>query len=196
MKKNKLISCHHCGAVLRIPENGSGDLACPRCEGRLARGSGSHHWCLALSLSALFLFPFAITEPIMRIRRFGNVSEASALEGATSMLAHEQWLVGGVVLLCSVVIPGLKLLGLFTLCARFRLPRKHLARTWQLVEWTGRWGMVDVLLVAVLVSAVKMGDWFDVRPGKGAVLFTLMVCFSLAASACFHPADFWERSDD
>lgn len=52
--------------------------------------------------------------------------------------------------------------------------------------------MVDVLLVAVLVAMVKLGDLVEVTPGPGVAAFTAVVLLSLIASALFDPHAIWE----
>ena len=96
-------------------------------------------------------------------------------------------------LLCSVVIPLMKLLGLvsITLGGRY-LGRRHRAATYRWIEWTGRWGMLDVLLISVVVAWVKIGDLVDVSPGPAAFTFTLVVVLSLLASAWFDPHAIWQ----
>jgi paraquat-inducible protein A len=53
--------------------------------------------------------------------------------------------------------------------------------------------MIDVLLVAVLVAAVKLGNWASVAPGPGAVAFASVVILSLLASSAFNPLSIWEQ---
>jgi paraquat-inducible protein A len=60
------------------------------------------------------------------------------------------------------------------------------------IEAAGRWGMIDVLLVAVTIAAVKLGDLVVVTPGPGVVAFGACVVLSLAASAVFNPHAIWE----
>ena len=62
-----------------------------------------------------------------------------------------------------------------------------------MIEFIGRWGMVDVLLVAVLVAVVKLGDLVEVTPGPGVVVFGGVVILSLIASAMFDPHAIWEE---
>ncbi len=124
----------------------------------------------------------------MTVERLGQRQAAGVLDGALSLVAHGEWLVGTVVLLASVVLPLCKLSGLLVLDLAADRLRPHLrARTWQLIELTGRWGMLDVLLVAVLVAVLKLGDLVRVTPGPGAAAFTLMVVLSLIAAMSFDP---------
>ena len=64
-----------------------------------------------------------------------------------------------------------------------------------LVAFLGRWGMVDVLLVAVLVAAVKLGDWAKVHAGSGVLVFCAVVILSLLAGLAFDPRVIWSEED-
>jgi len=98
-----------------------------------------------------------------------------------------------VVFLASVVLPACKLVGLLVLDLAADRLRPHLrARTWGAIELTGRWGMLDVLLVAVLVAVLKLGDLVTVHPGPGALAFTLMVVLSLVAAMSFDPHSLYD----
>ena len=95
-------------------------------------------------------------------------------------------------LLSSIVLPLGKLLALVGITgSRSWLARRHRALTWRVVELTGRWGMLDVLLVAVVVAWLKVGAVVEVTPGPGAVAFTACVFLSLLASAWFDPHALW-----
>ena len=76
------------------------------------------------------------------------------------------------------------------------LPSRQRALTYRLVEFLGRWGMLDVVLIAVLVAAVKLGDLVEVRPGPGLAVFASVVVLSLLASASFDPHGLWETKPE
>jgi paraquat-inducible protein A len=170
---------------------------CARCGTSLIKRSVialSNARTVAFALAAIILYPFAVTLPIMRIEQFGHVSESSILEGVSTLMAGGHLLVGIVVLLCSVVLPLGKLIALLALAgAGLRMRRRHRALTYHLVEWTGRWGMLDVLLVAILVAAVKLGDMVAVTAGPAALAFTACVVLNLIAAMCFDPHGMWEE---
>lgn len=147
----------------------------------------------AVSLAALALFPSAVTLPIMRIEEMGHATDASIWSGALSLLRGGDLFVGSVVFLCSIVFPLLKLGGLIAITAGRHAMRRRARRiSWRVVDLTGRWGMLDVLLVAVVVAWVKVGDLVDIRPGPAALSFTLVVLLSLVATALFDPHALWE----
>ena len=92
-----------------------------------------------------------------------------------------------------MIIPLTKLVALLILAGGGRtLGDEHRALTYHLVEWTGRWGMLDVLLVAMLVAALKLGDIVNVTPGPGVIAFAAVVLMSLLAAASFDPHSLWK----
>jgi len=192
-------ACHCCGLVQHLPEVPTGARArCARCHTTLwrpGRKLAGNRRCAAAALAALILYPVAVSLPIMRLERFGHLTEASIWSGTFSLLAEGQILVGIVVLACSVVIPLLKLAGLL-LITTGRLSHRNRAFTYRLIEWAGRWGMLDVLLIAILVAWIKVGDLMEVHPGPAALAFTVCVCLSLVATACFDPHALWEEAED
>ncbi len=190
-------SCPHCGLVQQLPEVPAGYLiCCARCKGRMRRpdaapGRGNEA-AAAVALAALILYPLGITLPLMQIEQFGHLQAASVLEGVTALLSSGSLLAGIVVLVCSVFLPLVKLAALLLLSTGRGLGQRHRALTYRLVDWTGRWGMLDVLLVAVLVAVLKLGDLMVVRIGPGLFAFTSCVTLSLVAAALFDPHRLWE----
>ncbi len=147
----------------------------------------------AFSLAALILYPLSMSLPVLEVERLGHAHSATIWSGVVELLAEGEIFVGVIVLLCSVVIPLVKIGAMFLLAAGDAvLHRHHRARTYQLIEWIGRWGMIDVLLVAVLVAAVKLGSWVEVHPGPGVAAFAGVVIMSLLASAVFDPQAIWQ----
>lgn len=130
----------------------------------------------------------------MRIERLGHTSDASIWSGMVGLLSEDYIFVGLIVLVFSIIAPMSKLVALFALCAgRQALQARDRARTYRAVEFIGRWGMVDVLLVAIVVAAVKLGDLVEVTPGPGVVAFGFVVLLSLIASMVFDPHAIWEQ---
>ena len=197
-------TCASCGLAQRVPAVAAGSEAvCVRCEHRLAGGSTPPRDAtptFAAALAAALLYPVAIGLPIMELERFGSRSEASIWSGSVGLLREGELFVGGVVLLCSIVLPLGKLVSLLAITALgHRLAERARARAWRFVELTGRWGMLDVLLIAVLVAWLKLGDLVRVTPGPAAIAFTACVLLSLVASALFDPRVLWSvgpASDD
>ncbi len=195
-----LRACHACGLVHRVGEVPARYRArCTRCHAviRTAPHPRAAARAAAFALAALLLYPIAMTLPIMTLTELGHTRETTVWAGLVSLLAAGQIAVGLVVLFCSVVAPLFKLGAILTLCSgEMLLPARHRAITYRLVEFLGRWGMLDVVLIAVLVAAVKLGDLVEVSPGPGLLAFAMVVILSLLASVCFDPHGLWEGKPD
>lgn len=189
-----IVGCTACGGVCTVDSTrvvGRARIRCPHCGHRLPDAASlrtSRSRTAAFAISALLLYPPAVLLPVLRIDRLGNAHESGIIDGVGTLFADGHGWLAGIVLVCSVIIPLAKLLGLLVLStARIRVGTLVRRRTWRAIEALGRWGMLDVLLVAALVALVKLGDLVRIEPGPGAAIFTIMVAFSLLASACFDP---------
>jgi paraquat-inducible protein A len=180
-----------------LPALARGEVArCARCRARLADGwpAGERNlraWHAACA--ALLLYPVAITLPILHFERLGRVSENSVLSGSLGLIQEGDLGLGLVVFLCSIVVPLGKLLTLVLLARRPHgwSPSRRL-NAWRALELCGRFGMLDVLLVSILVAWLELGTWVEVTPGPAAVAFGACVLCSLLASAWFDPHGLWQ----
>ena len=189
-------ACPCCGLAQTVALIPSGMRACcVRCGSSLHKRATtvrSNERTAAIALAALILYPVAVTMPMLRVEKFGHHHDTSIIEGVVTLLASGHFFVGVIVLLCSIVLPLGKLIALVVLSAGGLLLRqKHRALTYRIVQWTGRWGMLDVLLVAVVVAALKLGDLVEVSAGPAALAFTCCVVLSLLATAVFDPHSLW-----
>jgi len=212
-----IAACHCCGLLQQLPPSQPQlCTVCSRCgSGLRHRDPNRNRWAAALALSALLVYPAAIGLPLLNITKLGHSSTDSLLTGLVSLFSQGYWLVGGVVLLFSILLPPLKLLALWLLTSQSaqqsaqqspeqslqqptaQLGHRPRALLYHAVELLGRWGMLDVMLVAVLVAMVKLGDLVQIQPGPGLWAFTLMVLLSLVASMVFNPTQMWsERQSD
>lgn len=195
----RLKACHCCGLVHRVPELASGMQAnCVRCnsvvDAEHRSGIQSASRCLAASLGALVLYFPAILLPILRIDKLGHHHEASLLGGTSDLLRHGSWFVGLVVLIFSIVLPLIKILALIELSWISLTGRAHRAWTYRVVEWAGKWSMMDVLLLALMVTLVKLGDLVEFHLGSAVFAFVFCVIMSLIASTMFDPHAIWDES--
>ncbi|WP_145062798.1 paraquat-inducible protein A [Engelhardtia mirabilis] len=195
----ELRACPCCGLPQWVPQvEARLEARCPRCRTPFAPASGRsarNAWAAAAAGSALLVYPLAVGLPILEIERFGHAKASSVGAGAVALLHEGAFLAGAAVLVCSVVFPLLKLAGILAVTAApERLTSHARARTWHFVEFVGRWGMLDVLLVALLVAMLKLGDLVKVTPGPGLAAFTVLVGLSLLASACYDPHALWNSA--
>ncbi len=183
------ISCDCCGLTQKIPPRPSGArVLCAACQHDLAfteayRKSSAR--TAAASFGALVLFFPAVLLPILEVERLGYRHETSLLGGTIELLSQGDWFVGGIVLVFSLIFPLVKILLLLDLSLLGLLHERHQAATHRLMEILGRWSMLDVLLIALLVMLVKLGDLVAFRFGPAVIAFVLCVAMNLIASASF-----------
>jgi paraquat-inducible protein A len=192
------IACKTCGLVHAIEPLRPGMAAtCRRCGSRIAKRTfGSLHMTAAFSLAALILYVPANILPILRLEMYGAVSQNTVWEGCVRLFKDGDYVVAVIVFLASMLVPFLKLIGLFFLVGttKLRISRWKKLRTWvyRIIEMIGRWAMLDVFVLAVLVSLVKLQRLATVIPGRGLFAFALVVIFTVLASASFDPQLIWE----
>jgi len=151
----------------------------------------------ALSLAALVLYVPANIYPIMRMEFHGVYTESTVWDGCVRLFQDGQWPIAIIVFLASLLIPLLKLMGLFFLVVttkrssqRFKTLRVSVHKA---IKAMGNWAMLDVFLLAVLVSLVKLGRIATVTAGPGALAFASVVVLTIFASASFEPREIWRK---
>ena len=200
MVGESMVSCDTCGLAQQVEPLAPGMAAeCMRCGSFVAAPRSAHslHITAALSLAALILYVPANIYPMLKMYMYGAYSETTVWEGIVVLVRDDEWLVAFVVFMASMVIPLVKLAGLFSLVvtANMGWGRRLRERTklYKLIDAVGPWAMLDVFLLAVLVALVKLNTLATVIPGPGLVAFTLVVVLTMFASAAFDPKLIWQR---
>ena len=162
--------------------------------GRADEAWKSRRGSAAFALAALLLYPAAILMPVLHIEKLGHSSDDSVVTGVGALVNGGHYFIAAVVFVFSLVVPPLKLGALLALCFAARsLAQHHRRWTHLAVEALGRWGMLDVFVVAVLVAYVKLGSAVNIAPGPGLVAFAGCVLLSLVASLLFPARLVWSR---
>jgi paraquat-inducible protein A len=197
-----VVACDTCGLVQRVEALGHNLVAqCARCDSFLmaTRDEGRLHLTAALALGALILYIPANLYPILHMSAYGAYSESTVWDSTRGLLESNEWFVGIVVLVASLVVPLLKIGGLFflVLAARFGLGRRLRSQTqlYKVIDIIGPWAMLDVFLLGILVALVKLNDLATVLPGPGLAPFAAMVVLTMLASAAFDPKLIWTRDE-
>lgn len=154
-----------------------------------AKTSENARLTLVFSLTALILYFPANILPFMTLELYGNRNSSTVWGGIVSLAEGGSLVIAIIIFLASIFVPLLKLLILFYLSlTAHRDGRAQLKnRLHYVIEVIGRWSMLDIFLLAVLVAMMKFGKWTTVEPELGAVMFALVVIFTMLASACFKP---------
>lgn len=193
---NEVISCEICGQAQQVaPLSPNQTARCVRCNSVLKQEPGGNRTITAaLSLAALFLYVPANIYPILRMQYLGRFSENTVWDGVARLFRDGMWFVALIVFLASIVVPLLKLMGLFFLVwpAKSKTTQRLRTKIYKLICVIGPWAMLDVFLLSVLVALVKLGDMATVVPGPGIIAFTGVVVLTLLASTSFDPRLIWK----
>lgn len=190
-----LVSCKICGLIQRFDHLPNGHkVECVSCGELLFQDPGlSRAITGAFSLAALFLYIPANIYPVMSMHYLGRETENTVWGGVQALWQDGMWGVAMIVFMASILVPLLKLIGLFFLVlARGKRWQKLQTRIYKVIEKIGPWAMLDVFLLAIMVAVIRFGKFATVIPGPGIVAFTAVVVLTLLASASFEPQIIWK----
>ena len=204
MKKNNtamaqgLYRCHDCG---KLTPKIAASTHCSRCGSQLhARLPYSFKRTLDLLISGFALYITANLFPIMTVTRLG-VGEPHTILGGIIALIHSNMLpIAMLVLVASILVPLLKLLGLslLLLCVHYRwqVNAKLWTRMYRIIAFVGRWSMLDIFMISILVSLVNLGGVAQVIAGSAATAFAAVVVLTMFAAKSFDPRLIWDVQND
>lgn len=193
------VICNECSHFVSISGNSHDKLVCDRCGYDLnSVDKKSLTFTVAFSITALILYFPANFFPFMAMELYGNRSSANIWEGVVALYDAGSWFIAFIVFAASIVLPFIKLIVLLYLAMPHTSERTALYKTkmFRSLEAIGRWSMLDIFLLAVMVAIMKLGPWTHVEPGIGAILFALVVIFTMFASSSFDPRLLWRNIND
>ncbi|RQS34752.1 paraquat-inducible protein A [Burkholderia sp. Bp8992] len=199
MQRNDLIACHECDALLHKPRLSGREIArCPRCDALLYRNSAAQiERICALALAALITFSIAQAFPILEMDLNGNRVQTTLI-GAIDALWRQDMAVVGVMVFCSTVLfPLVEMAALLYLLLPMRRgvvpPGFNLVL--RAIELARPWSMIEVFMLGIVVTIVKMVSLARVVPDAALFAFgalTLMIAVVLM----FDPRTLWDLADD
>ena len=156
--------------------------------------------CAALVATAIILYIPANVYPVMTIISFGSGFPSTIIEGVKELLAGGMWPLALLVFFASITVPVLKLLGLIflMLSVRFKSRWRLRDRTllYRIVDAIGRWSMIDIFMVSILVALVRAGSIATIEPGVGATSFAAVVIITMMAAMSFDPRLMWDAAGE
>ena len=187
-----LALCHVC--YLATPVSAG---RCPRCDSRLhlrLRESLQRTWALTIAAVALY-FPANLL-PVLRMESFAGDKQNTIIGGVIEFWQAGDYPVALIIFGASVVIPVLKIISIAALCRASRTGRRprRMTRIYRMTEFVGRWSMVDVFVVAILVAVVQLGSTISIHPGAGALSFAAVVILTMFAAMSFDPRLIWDAA--
>ncbi|WP_430734705.1 PqiA/YebS family transporter subunit [Halodesulfovibrio aestuarii] len=191
-------TCHSCSLVSGIPE--THHTACPRCGAGLhLRKPNSIQRTTALVVAAVLLYLPANMLPITITQALGSTQADTIMSGVIYFMFSGSWHIALIIFIASILIPLLKLITLVYLLisVKFSHQWKPETRTkmYRLTEAVGRWSMVDVYVVTVLVALVQLAPFASIQAGPGAVYFAAVVVITMFAAESFDPRLIWDQKE-
>jgi len=190
-----LIACHECDLLQRevvLPPGGS--ARCQRCGALLYRDSPDCvNRTLALTLAAVVFYLMANLFPVIGIELQGNLSAMNLYGAVRSLWSQEMRSISMVVFITTILVPALELAMLTYLLAPLRSGRipAGIAPIMRVMQTIKPWGMVEVFMLGILVSLVKLNRDFTVIPGVALWSFGVLTLLLAAVAASFNPRDIW-----
>ena len=197
-----LISCHLCHQLVTLPkERGEGILHCPRCgEPMHIRKPNSIQYTWALVIASIIFYIPANLLPMMEVHTFAGTQADTILSGVLYFLETGSYLIAAVIFIASIIVPITKLVILIYLLISVQRGsvknKRRRKKLYVLTEIIGKWSMVDVYVVAIMIALVHFGGLTEIRAGAGATYFLLVVVITMLAAMQFDPKLIWDIQMD
>lgn len=190
-----LAACHACGLASRVRSGCASH--CPRCGSRLhlrKPNSVSRTWALLVAAAILYI-PANVLPVMSSGSSFGSQAD-TILSGVVVLWETGSWPLALLVFFASITVPMCKILALAFLLVSVQRrstwrPRER-TRLYRLVEFVGRWSMLDIFVVTVLVGLVQLEPLMVILPGPGALAFGAVVVLTMVAAMTFDPRLIWD----
>lgn len=210
-----LIMCRHCGMVFKrrgrkkvvhseLPPDHpiylyQGAQRCPRCHHpNDYRAIACYQKTIALLVAAIIMYVPSNMYPIMVTSYLGTDTYSNIIDGVISLWGMGSYFVAMVILVASICIPIIKILCIFWLLyvsqhGPRRLPRVY-NRLYRIVLFIGRWSMIDVFVVIIMSTIVRMSGLLTISPGMAIICFSMVVLITMLAAEEFDERLLWDAA--
>lgn len=194
-----LLVCHGCGMLSR-PAPHAHEGSCPRCGAHLHfRKPASIARTWAFLIAAMILYIPANMLPVMDTSSLFGAQQDTILSGVVYLWTSDAKLLAAVVFIASIAVPMLKIIALLFLVisAQFHSPwlREKKTSIYRLVELVGRWSMLDIYVITLLVALVQFSALATIKAGPAAVAFGAVVVLTMFAAMSFDPRLIWDATE-
>ncbi|MNG06940.1 Paraquat-inducible protein A [compost metagenome] len=176
------------------------EQVCTRCGALVhARRPNSLARTWALLITAAILYIPANVLPIMTVSSLGQGDPSTIMSGVIQLVQHGMLPIAAVVFIASIVVPTFKLVGIALLLfsVQRHQPLSARQRIWmyRFIEFIGRWSMLDIFVIAILVAVVNFGRLASVEANLGAIAFASVVILTMLAAVTFDPRLIWDNTE-
>nr|WP_319536950.1 paraquat-inducible protein A [uncultured Vibrio sp.] len=190
--RHKDIHCHECH--LSQPENKN----CQRCGHELYHRkphSIQKTWAYLVA-ATIAIFPANLI-PISILITNGQRLEDTIFSGVASLVNSGMYGIAAIIFLASIVVPVVKILSLayIMLCIKFKRSvfKRQRMMIYFAVKWIGKWSVMDLFVISIMMTLIDRGQILDFTPGLGAVAFGLVVVFTMLAADSIDPRLIWDQ---
>ncbi|TCK32428.1 paraquat-inducible protein A [Paraburkholderia sp. BL8N3] len=194
-----IFACHDCGLLSKARAHAH-EGECPRCGAPLHfRKPESIARTWAFLIAAMVLYVPANTLPMMDTSSLFGSQRDTIMSGVVYLWTSGSWPLAVVVFIASVAVPMLKIIALIFLVATAQKQSRWLpvqrTRIYRVVEFVGRWSMLDIYVVTVLVALVQFNALATIRAGPAAIAFGAVVVLTMFAAMSFDPRLIWDANE-
>ena len=190
------LACHACG-LLHRPSGHAHGLLCTRCGAPLhARKPNSVARAWALLIAAYILIVPANVLPVMVSGSLFGSETDTIMSGVVYLWTDGSWLLAAILFIASIAVPFAKLIAmtflLLSVQRRSTLGPEQRTRLYRVLEFVGRWSMIDIYVAAILTALVQFGGLMSIQAGPGAIAFGAVVVLTMFAAESFDPRLIWD----
>ena len=191
-----LVSCETCRLLSR-PAHPEHPGHCPRCGAALEfRAVHSIQYTWALVIAAAICYIPANMLPVLTTTTFGSAESDTIMGGVVFLYTSGSWPLALIVLVASVMVPLGKLVALVYLLIVVQRgsvgDMRQRTRLYRMVEFIGRWSMLDVFVDTFTVALIQLQPLMSVEPGPGVLFFAAVVVLTMLAAESFDPRLIWD----
>ncbi|MFD1560829.1 paraquat-inducible protein A [Paraburkholderia silviterrae] len=192
-----LALCHDCGLLASVQQHAH---HCPRCGAALhlrKPASLSRTW--ALLIAAMVMYIPANMLPVMYTSSLFGAENDTILSGVVYLWTSGSWPLAIVVFVASIAVPMLKILALVYLAVSTQMHSRwypvERTRIYRIVEFVGRWSMLDIYVITMLVALVQFQALATIQAGNAAIAFGAVVVLTMFAAMVFDPRLMWDEAE-
>ena len=191
-----LVNCLDCH-LLTTERDGGLQMRCQHCGARLhlRKSNGmARTWALLIT-SLILLFPANLL-PIMTVTYLGEKEPNTIIEGIEHFIQSGDYFIAMIIFFASILVPIFKVVGIMLIMIsiqkRWKTWLRHRTLMFRVIKFIGRWSMLDIFVIAVMVALVNLGTLTSITPAPAATYFAAVVISTILASNTFDTRLIWE----
>jgi paraquat-inducible protein A len=188
-----LVDCPHC----HLTQTSHG--RCERCNTRIKPKDDykmvRNTWAFLL-IATIAIIPANLV-PISILITNGQRLQDTILSGIGSLVENGMPGIALIIFVASIIVPVFKIIGIAYILLTIQLDQQHSHRqrmtVYFIVKWIGKWSMMDILVIAIMLTLVDRGQILNFTPGYGAIAFAVVVFFTMLATESLKPNLIWRN---